>query len=542
MLPDKTIAYFCAEFAIDSNIPSYAGGLGVLAGDTMLEAAAKGSSMVGIGLLYLGRSFIQRFDSAGWQYEEPSIFQPDNTQALRKVDRAGKPLIIPCQMGEETVFLSAYQQRLGEKTTLYLLSTDLPENSQPWKDALSAEYYGAHDMQVRQQMVLGIGGVTLLSILGVKPHIYHFQEGRPIFAHWELVKEHVEKGESYENAVTSITQKTVYTNHTLVAAGNLRYDPSLLTPYATPYAQAFGIDVSQLVAPGIDDENLFSITKYAMATAKTVSAVSKLHGKLSKKEYPTRDWNVITNGVHLPRWQVYEYTNKGLDDASLWHVHMRQKLRLAETVRRRSGFSYDHTRLTIGWARRISGYKHVDALFSDITRLSAIVHDTACPVQILIAGKAHPGDTIAKESIQNVMKAMTHELSDHALFIPNYDLALASEMVAGVDVWLNTPEKGKEACGTSGMKALSNGVLNCTVLDGWAQEVAWEGVGWALDDTSLTESLYTTISTEVQPLYIKEESEGLKVEWIQRMKKSIALAQSFSTERMLEEYYKKLYS
>ncbi len=527
-LPNKNpIAYFCAEFGIDTNLPTYAGGLGILAGDTLLEAAQQDFPMIGIGLLYQGKNFLQKFTSEGWQVEHASPFYPENTQLVRPVEIGGKKLKIKIKFFDQEITIATYQQKLGSNTFLYLLSSDFDENPESWRDIMSAEYCCGDESQLMQQFVLGLGGMRLLQTLKIKPQVLHFQEGRPIFAHWELLKNKLEI-------------PIVYTNHTLVPDGNLIYDENLVTRYAKSYADQSGLDPQELVKPGLTGKGGFSITKYGLAVSSKASAVSKRHQQLCQKNWPNYNWTYVTNGIYLPRWQSQRLVNPNLSDNSLWEIHLSKKRDLARIVKKRSGFSYDPERLILGWARRITGYKQVEKIFEDSDRLAEILYNKDKPVQILVAGKAHPGDEAGKRCIQDVMRVMTNKLSDRALFIPNYDVALAADLIAGVDVWLNTPEFGKEACGTSGMKALSNGVLNCTVADGWAAEVDWKDYGWELDPENISGSLCSLLENEIVPMFYGRE-QGIPLDWIKRMHASISLSKEYSTERMLEEYQKKLY-
>lgn len=518
------VAYFCAEFGIDSNLPTYAGGLGILAGDTLLEAAQQDFPMVGVGLLYQGRQFLQEFSSEGWQQEDSSPFQAENTKIVRPVEINGARLEVSLNFFNQQIKIHAYQQRLGPVTTLYLLTSDVEGNPDDWRNIMAAEYCCGDEVQLRQQFVLGIGGMRFLEKLHIKPRLYHFQEGRPIFAHWEMLK-------------NKVNPKIVYTNHTLVPDGNLVYSAELVRSYAESFAQQNSLNTDELIKPGLTKDNNFSITQYGLKIADTVSAVSKLHGQLCQKNWPNYNWKVVTNGIHLPRWQKHEFKNANISDEALWRVHQSKKQELARVVQKRSGFNYDPNKLVLGWARRISGYKQVEKIFEDIERLKNIVKHKKRPIQILIAGKAHPGDEKGKRCIQDVMKIMTEHLSEYSLFIPNYDIALASHLVSGVDVWLNTPEYGKEACGTSGMKAAANGVLNASVADGWVAEANLNASGWIIDHNRLPDHLYELLESEIAPLYYAQD----KQEWTYKMRASLQLAQKFSSERMLEEYERLLY-
>lgn len=526
--PKHPIAYFCAEFGIDSNLPTYAGGLGILAGDTLLEAAQQDFPMVGIGLLYQGKSFLQEFDSQGWQTEHRSPFESQNTMLVRPVTYQGQKLKLSLNFFGHEITVAPFQQRLGENTSLFLLSSDFDQNPEAWRAIMNTEYCCGDESQLMQQMVLGIGGMRLLDALHLTPSVLHFQEGRPIFAHWELLRK-------------KSKIPIVYTNHTLVPDGNLIYNSQLVRRYSDDYAQQYNLSSPDLLNPGLIEPNGFSITKYGLNVADKISAVSKIHHSLCQKTWPGHQWEYVTNGIHLPRWQSARLSNPGLSDHALWEVHLSKKRDLAHVVQKRSGFSYDPNRLVLGWARRITGYKQVEKIISNSPDLARIIKNSDMPIQILVAGKAHPGDQAGKRCVQDVMRVMTHELSGHALFIPNYDISLATQLISGVDVWLNTPEYGKEACGTSGMKALSNGVINCTVADGWAAEVNWDGIGWVLNHKDITNSFHDILEHQIVPLYYQNQAD-LPRDWIAMMRKSLELSKSYSTSRMLTEYQEKLYS
>ena len=537
------IAYFSLEFGIDSNIPTYAGGLGILAADTLLQAADDNIPMVGIGMMYKGKRFIQKINEDGMQYEEPTPFRLDGSSCFRRVDVVGMPVRFDIQVGNETVWIEAYKQRLGDVVTLYLLTTDVEGNSDYWRNVYDEIYWGDDEEQIRERIIFGVGGMKLLSHLKVKPSVIHIQEGRPSLVALHVMGEIKAKNPTFtfDQILEETKKKIVYTNHTLVAAGIHSYDRGLVEKYITPIAAGFGFSTEDIIKLGLMDDGRFHTTKFALNVSHIASSVSTPHGRLAKKEYPGYNWVNITNGVYLPRWQQPEYTNMNIDDHTLWEIHKQKKHSLMREVTTRVGFGYDSDWLTISWARRVSGYKQLQALFADIDRLQAMLTDPTRPIILLIAGKAHPGDTAGKELIQSIITHMKGKLSGHAMFVHNYDIALASELVSGSDVWVNTPEWGKEASGTSGMKAISNGVINATIPDGWAMEVDWEGTGWALDHENLTESLYKTIE-KARDLYYTRNEQGIPIEWIQMMRKSIALAQKYSAKRMLAEYQKRLYS
>ncbi len=536
------IAYFCAEFGVQSNLPLYAGGLGILAGDTVKQAADEAFPLVGVGLLYRGDGAIQRISLEGEQTEDDMVFDPV-AAGVEHVYVDEMPLFIKVHLTEIDVWLRCWKKTFANNVTLYLLDTDTEQNQLSERSITHLLYSGTEESVLKQQLILGIGGVKLLHALEIHPSLYHVQEGRPAFLHWQLIRSYMdEHGLSFEEAREKAKQKTVYTNHTLVAAGNQSYDAHLLRRYAKYYADKMGQSVEVLLEPGLEDgPDRFYITRFALNTSHKASGVSELHTKLSRDAWPEYNWVNITNGVHLPTWQKPELAAAAHDGVALWQAHTQAKEQLRALVQARTGFSYDPNQLVVTWARRLAGYKRFDALFSDITRLVALLKNQQRPVQLLMAGKAHRLDTAGKQQLQTLIQYMQNELAGSALFVPNYDIELAQGLVAGSDLWLNTPELGREACGTSGMKATSNGVLQCTVADGWAAEVDWQGLGWTLNSDTIVESSFTVLEQEVVPLFYQRNDQNIPLKWVERMQATIALSERFTAARMLEQYRQRLY-
>ncbi len=535
------VVYLCPEFAIDNDLPTYAGGLGVLAGDLINAAATDHFPMIGIGILYKGTDFIQDINSQGNELKKHSEFDHD-TSFLRPTLKNGKQLIINIDTPTGKVKIKAYNLRLSETTVIFFLSVNVDGNPPEWISDMDRLYGGDEDSQIRQQILLGIGGIRLLNELDIKPKLYHLNEGRAGFIIWQLVGDLMDKENiSFADAWQKTKEKIIYTNHTLVAAGNPTYSQQTVEWWAKPYADALKVDVYELLADGIKQDR-FSITDFALNISNKQSAVSQIHGKYAKEQHPEYNWIPITNGVNMIRWQDSDFRNPELTDSELWQIHMTKKRELMESVTKRTGIGYDPNRLVISWARRLAGYKQPKAIFEDVKRLKKIVSNPDRQVQILFAGNSHSADPNAKSIIEDLIKIFSTELSGHAIFVPNYNISLANHLTSGSDVWLNTPMGNLEASGTSGMKAIANGVLNCTVLDGWTYEVNWDGIGWTLAPDNLTESFYQQLETEIAPLYYNRNSEGVPEGWCARMRKSIELAQNYSATRMLDEYKELLYS
>ena len=535
------VAYLCSEFGIDNDLPTYSGGLGILAGDVMNEAALQHFPMVGIGILYKGKDFMQHITGEGKAETRDSEFDHD-TSFLRPTTIDGKPILFNLNLESYKVSVKSYHIRLGDKTVSFFLSTDVDGNPPEWVNDMNALYYGDSESQLRQQILLGVGGVKLLNLLNIKPAVFHINEGRPEFIIWEIVKNIMQdEKKTFDKAWKLAKEKIVYTNHTLVTAGNLVYSKSLVEKWASPFAKEMGVETDLLIKDGLTDANTFSTTFFALNISKKHSSVSKVHQEYCKGQWPDYEWIPITNAVHIPRWQDSDF-RRGLSDRDLWDQHMIKKRELMSSVTKRTGFGYDPSRLVITWARRLADYKQPRAIFADVKRLKDLLSNPKYPVQLLFAGNSHTGDPNAKSIIEEIIKIFSTDLAKYAIFVPNYNIALANHLTSGSDIWLNTPKGNLEACGTSGMKASANGVLNCTVLDGWTYEVNWEDAGWVLDPENISESFYNILENKIAPLYYEDRVDGIPVEWLKRMRASIELSKDFTTERVLEEYKKLLYS
>jgi glycogen phosphorylase len=535
------VAYFCSEFAIDNELPIYSGGLGVLAGDLMNEAAFQHFPLIGVGILYKGKQFLQHVTGEGHEEKRDSEFDHD-TSFLRPTTEKGEPIIITLPVNSQEVKVKSYHLRLSDNTILFLLSTNVDGNPPEWIADMDALYHGDTDSQIRQQIILGVGGVMLLEKLEIKPRMYHINEGRPAFAVWEVCRLIMEEENiDFTQAWVKAKQKIVYTNHTLVSAGNPTYPKDTIAKWSAPFAQRLGVTTDEIIKEGLQ-ENMFNLTLFALNSSGKQNAVSRSHARFSKKEWPNYDWIAVTNGINKNRWQDSDFRNPSIKDADIWNLHLTKKQELVETVIKRTGFGYDPGKLVVSWARRLAEYKQPKIIFKDIQRLKNILQNEKYPVQLLFAGNSHSADPNSKSIIEEIISLFASELRGSAIFIPNYNISLANHLTSGSDVWLNTPKGNFEACGTSGMKALSNGVLNLTVLDGWTHEVEWDGIGWTLEADNVAESFYEKIEKEIIPLFYQKDESGVPRAWVDRMKASIAVSKNFSTERMLEEYKKKLYN
>lgn len=538
----KPIAYLCSEFAIDNDLPTYAGGLGILAGDLINAAGTQHFPMVGIGLLYRGKQYLQHITGDGKEARRDSEFDHD-TSFLRQTTVNGKLLEfnLPTPSGKVTV--KSYHIRISDTVIQFFLSTDLDDNPVDWVSDMDALYRGDENSQIRQEILLGVGGVRLLRKIGISPRKYHFNEGRPIFAIWEIARGFMQdEGLDFSKAWEKAKEQIIYTNHTLVEAGNPSYSADVVRFWANPFAKEMEVNVENIIKPGLTHNDKFSITHFALNVSSKQTAVSQVHGEYAKKKYPHYNWTAITNGVYLPRWQDSDFRNPELTNEDLWSLHEKKKVELMQTVVERTGYGYDPKRLVISWARRLAEYKQPKVIFEDIKKLKGIISHPGREVQILFAGNSHSADPNAKSLIEEIIDIFGNKLNGYAIFVPNYNISLANHLTSGSDVWLNTPKGNLEACGTSGMKAISNGVINCTVLDGWTYEVDWEGIGWNINPDKVAEDFYNLLENEIIPQYYERDGKNLPQKWVDRMRKSIKLASKFSAKKMLEDYEKYLYS
>jgi len=535
------VAYFSMEFGLHERLPIYSGGLGVLAGDHLKAAAELGVPLIGVGLLYRGGYFRQGVDAAGRQTEDYQPVDPESVGVIRE------PVSVSVELGGETIEAAVWRKQVGT-VTLYLLEVD-------WlTDAL---YGGDREHRIRQELLLGVGGVRALAALGIEPTVFHLNEGHSAFLQIERVRALVEQGLDRDDALEQVRASSVFTTHTPVPAGNEVFDEELVIEYAGSVAAAAGLDREALLDLGrFGDKPGFGLTPLALRLSAYANGVSELHGAVAREMWeplwPGQETPIghITNGVHLGTWLDPGLTEllraagvspetpgpdanwdaaRHVDSEALWRVHAAAKARLAE----RAGI--DKERLTIGFARRFATYKRAGLVFSELDRLLAL------PVQIVVAGKAHPADDPGKDVMQEIVElARDPRLAGRVVFLENYDIGLARTLVRGCDVWLNTPTRPLEASGTSGMKAAANGVLNLSVLDGWWAEAYAPDLGWAIEgvsDDADREQLYRLLEDDVVPMYGNRRGE-----WVEMMKESIArLAPHFSMHRAVIEYAERYY-
>jgi glycogen phosphorylase len=574
---DLLVAYFSAEFGLDESLPIYSGGLGVLAGDYLKAASELGLPLVGIGLFYRRGYFRQRLDESDRQIEHYPL--TDTSRLPLELVPMAPVVELADDNGELVpVRLAVWRVQVG-RASLFLIDTYL-EGNPDWA-VTDTLYGGDRANRLRQELVLGVGGVRVLRSLGLEPTVFHLNEGHSAFLQLERMRELVEQqGLSADEALERLRASTVFTTHTPVPAGNEVFAPELLRPSLEGLVERCGLAWDDFIALGKVEpgDSGFGLTPFALRTSQYANAVSELHGAVSREMWhglwPDRRVDQVpiisvTNGVHQRTWISGELEGllgdtdphferaRELSAEELWTAHRAGKERLLRFVATTRGVrELDPDVLTIGFARRFATYKRASLLFSDPARLAQLLADSERPIQVLVAGKAHPADEGGKDVIQLVVEfARNPAAAGRVVFLEDYEMTLARRLVQGVDVWLNTPRRPLEASGTSGMKAALNGVLNCSILDGWWAEAYSPDNGFAIEtaaeegslsetdrDEADAQALYAVLEEQVLPAYYERDAAGLPQRWTSLMRESIAeLGPRFGTARMAAEYVERLY-
>lgn len=598
------IAYFSLEFGVSLCLPIYSGGLGILAGDHLKSASDLQVPLVGIGLAYAHGYFRQYMTPDGWQQERYPDYDFEQMPMRIAVTPGGEQAMVHLTIGDRPLAAQVWEAKVG-RISLYLLDTNIAENPPEFR-AITARLYGGNlEMRLWQEILLGIGGIKLLKVLGVNPQVIHMNEGHCAFAGLErvrlLMKEH---DLSFEVAVEVAASGTIFTTHTPVPAGNDRFPPVLMQEYFEEYARDMSLAFKVFLGLGRenprDDNEDFCMTVLALKLSRFNNGVSKLHGAVSRnmwrriwEQFPVEDVPIgsITNGTHAPTWVAPEMGNlydrylgstwredvdcsriwrmaHSIPDVELWRTHERMRSRLVDFVRQRIQAQMlsqgarskevravenilDPEALTIGFARRFATYKRARLIFHDLDSLRRVVGDKKRPVQFIFAGKAHPQDNGGKQLMKDIISTCREpEFRMSMVFIEDYDMEIASHLIAGCDIWLNNPRRPLEACGTSGMKAMFNGVLAFSTLDGWWDE-AWKpdnSLGWAIgkgenyddpdyQDQVELQTLYKVLESEIIPDFYERNRGNIPSAWVRRMKAALVeFGPLFHSHRMVKEY------
>jgi starch phosphorylase len=598
-----TVAFFCAEYAVHRSLPIYSGGLGALAGDLLKQASDQAVDLVAVGLLYREGYFRQRIDATGWQQESWIDRDPHRLATVPVTGADGGPVVLRVPIGEREVAAQVWRVQVG-RVPLYLLDTDRPENDLVDRWITARLYVGDPELRLAQYLVLGVGGVRALDALGIAPRVLHLNEGHAAFAGLELVGQELRNGADLDGALSAARSRTVFTTHTPVPAGNDTYAPERIAAAVGPLADRIGLGVDGVLALGRtnpdDGGEPFGVTQFALRTSRTANGVSRRHGEVARQMWhglwPDRDVDAVpighvTNGVHVPTWvaaPMRELLDRHLGegwwhraadpatwapldripDEDLWRVRCEQRRALVEHARARGvrerlarGDTLEYARsaqaldpdvLTLGFARRAATYKRVGLLLSQLDANLQLLNADR-PIQLLLAGKAHPRDEEAKRTLQALFSVRgAAGVGERVVFLEDYDLDTAARLVAGCDVWINLPRPPLEASGTSGMKSVVNGGLQLSVLDGWWAE-AYDGAnGWALpgevwEDHGAQDSrdgaeLHRLLVEEVVPTFHDRDEQGIPRAWIARVRASMrTLGPQFSAQRMLDDYVRDIY-
>ncbi|NWG17085.1 MAG: alpha-glucan family phosphorylase [Chloroflexi bacterium] len=608
-LPKPIIAYFSMEFGITECLQNYSGGLGVLSGDHLKSASDLGLPLVGVGLLYQEGYFQQYLNADGYQQELYPLNDYANLPVTLQMKADGTPIKISVPLPGRDLYAQVWKVQVG-RVPLFLLDTNIEDNPRQEDRNLTDRLYGGdRRTRIRQEILLGIGGVRALDALGLRPTICHMNEGHSAFLALERIRQlMVEQKLTFGQAREIMTASHIFTTHTPVPAGLERFGFDLIDEHFNDYIKSLGLTRDEFLDLGRENMGsyeLFSMPVLALNVSAQSNGVAHLHGEVSRRLWqwvypgvPQKEVPVgaVTNGVHVqtwisremgtlldryldPAWRVAESRAevwqgvKDIPDAELWRTHERRRERLVAFTRRRLRQQLVHRgasqsaieaadevlnpdALTIGFARRFATYKRATLLFRDIERLKRILNNADHPVQIIFAGKAHPHDTGGKDLIRQIVNLARGEDFRHAIvFLENYDMNIARHLVQGVDVWLNTPQRPKEASGTSGMKVIYNGGLNCSILDGWWAEGYSPEVGWAIGSGEEytdeewehqnyieSQALYNILEQDIIPMFYNRGRDGLPREWIGKVKNSMQkLAPYFNTLRMVQEYAEQMY-
>lgn len=594
---ERPAVFLCAEYGLHGSLPIYSGGLGVLAGDILKQASDQRVPLVAVGLLYREGYFRQRLDTSGWQHEFWVGTDPERLPAVLVGDRLGRPLTVTVEIRGRIVTAQVWRVDVG-RVALYLLDTERPENARVDRWITSRLYVGDSDTRVAQYLLLGIGGLRAIRALGIEPGLVHLNEGHASFAPLELARAAVELGADPAAALAGARRRTVFTTHTPVAAGNDTYPKSAICAALGSFPTSLGMTADELCALGETGpgEDRFGVTQLGLRLSRTANGVSRRHGEVARGMwhplYPGRSADDVpighvTNGVHIGTWMAPPMRSlldrhlgpgweeraadprtwaavDAIPDDELWSVRCEQRGRLVDFVRERSALDrlqreespgyvdaaarvFDGDVLTIGFARRLAVYKRLELLVQDMHRALDLLADPR-PIQILIAGKAHPRDDAAKRMVQALFafKPAAH-VGERVVYLHDYDLRIAPILVAGCDLWVNLPRPPLEASGTSGMKSALNGGLQLSVLDGWWPEAYDPTIGWAIDgqvdddpdaqDARHSDALYHLLESEVVSDFYDRDGRGIPVRWLARMRASLrAIGPGFCAARMLDDY------
>lgn len=540
-LVDRPVAYFCTEFALSGGQRLYAGGLGVLAGDMVREAGDRGFPLIAVGLYYR-EGYVCPTKEVGGRVMEICVSTPPEQAGFQPVlDKNGQRLHITIPIHDRLIKARAWT--LSERgARVYLLDTACEENSPEDQRITDRLYVGDKGVRLKQEIVLGIGGLRLLEALDIHPSVYHLNEGHSALMALELIRHEMdERHIGFDEAKQFARRRIVMTNHTLVAAGQEVFSYDLVSMMLSRYAEELSVPVHDLVSFGrVQQSNEFSMSMLAFRMGSIINAVSKLHARKAKEIWTDHPMAAVTNGVHVPTWDAVgdERTGKG----EFWKRHQERKRELLARIKATTGREWDENAFLVGWARRTVQYKRPLAIFQDAARLAAIARNAGRPVRFVFSGHPHPSDVDGAKLRDELKRLCDGDFADIAAYVPDYGTELSSLMVSGCDIWLNTPVVGFEACGTSGMKAALNGVLPASTRDGWVDEADFRNLGWILNNDRVAEDFFHLLESEMLPVYYGRNAQGVPEVWEDYMRNARdMILHRFTATRMLREYVETLY-
>ena len=540
VMRDRPVVYFCAEYALNDDIHTYAGGLGILAGDIIREAAEKEIPFVAVGLYYHEGYLHNDLYQGGIMMKSAPRISPAGVNLVPVVDQDGKRIIVELPIQEEVVYAQAWSLQIGN-VHVYLLDTYLPQNSEENKQITDCLYVSSKELRFKQELVLGLGGLRLLEALKIEPSGYHLNEGHSALlaleiARWEMRK----NNRTFEQEIENAKKHIFFSNHTLVPAGNDIFHADLASRLLSGFAKELNVPVDEVMKLGLFGESgFFSMTLLALRMASKANAVSRLHATKAAEIWKDYPMSPITNGIHIKTWDSLANTHSPKE---MWEKHQQNKRVLLDFIRTETGTSWDENTLLLGWARRIVTYKRPLSLFENLELFKSLAESSDRPIRVVISGLSHKDDSEGLAMFKHIEQIVKKDLKGLVVYLPDYRMCTAKLLVSGCDVWLNTPSVGFEACGTSGMKAALNGVLPCSTNDGWVAEANLYAVGWLLQNESLSNDILSVLGKQIAPLYYAKDSGDFSEHWVKMMQNARDMTlNQFSATKMLRKYIEEFY-
>lgn len=536
-LRDRPIVYFCAEYALNDTIPTYAGGLGILAGDIIHEAVDQKVPFIALGLYYHKGYLFHNLDKTGISMKSTGSANPLSINLLPVVDNQNNRVIVSVPVQDTLVYIQAWYLQIGS-ARVYLLDTNISQNEEGNRQITDQLYASSKKVRFKQEIVLGLGGLRLLETLHISPIGYHLNEGHSALLALEIARHEMQKHKrTFAQELENTKHHIFFTNHTLIPAGNDTFNADLVATLLFGFAKELQVPVSEIVKLGlVAGSSIFSMVLLALRMAGKINAVSYLHAQKAQeiwKEYPMIP---ITNGIHIKTWDSIGRKE------NIWKNHQDNKRTLLEYIHKITNETWDEDILLLGWARRIVGYKRPLALFDNIQQFKNLATSSKRLVKVVISGIAHESDAEGLAILKQIQTIVTQDLKGIVVYLPGYNIASAKLLTSGCDVWLNTPIVGFEACGTSGMKAALNGVLPCSTADGWVAQADLSKVGWVLQSDNLSEDILSVIQQQIVPLYYNRDGTNVPQQWVKMMRNARDMTlNQFSTTTMLRKYIEEFY-